>query len=360
MPGLTFNQNFVPGWNAIYANLITKVGKTIITANRYTSPFSQMLQDMEVGQYVEDIHINPGAAMLQDTITNSDIFTDYIDDIATAIYEVDVDLVFPSTYTEYVIRTSFSVLENVSELISALTANIRTTLEYWRNNLVKQMLYNAYQYGMMSAVTVPDPRTSAENSGKFAIALNTLIDDFRTEINPRNVIYNNQIGITPAARRQTIATDIPYVVIFNEYIREAEFLNTMNLAWIEKFRSGNNNQDWQDKLIKLNLEDFPTSIPPTNRSAVSGNDKSAKDVNFFEMPTDKDGDPLFDNTPKGGTQICAFVIEPEAIKLFTQLSVQTAWLNPATLRNTNREIYRGIMQLGAFNKICAVTTTPSP
>jgi hypothetical protein len=352
---MVFNQNFVPGWNSIYSNLIMKVSKTIITANIFQSPFSQMVQSMETGNYVEDIHINPGAILLQDTITNSDIFTNYHDDIVTAVYKTNVDLVYPSTYKEYVVRTSFTLIQNVSELINALTANIRTTLEWHRNNLVKQMLYNGYQYGMISAVTIGDPRLSRENSGKLAVTLNTLLDDFRTEINPRYVIYNNQTGVAAADYRQTICSDFPYTIIFNEFIRDTEFLNALNLGLVEKFRSGNSNMDWETRLIKLNLDDFPKSIPPTNRSAVTGQNVKATDVNFYEMPKDKTGANVFSGTPKGGDTIVGFVIDPQAIKLWTQLQINTAWLNPATLANTNREIYRGIMELGAFNKICAVT-----
>jgi hypothetical protein len=352
---MVFNQNWVPGWNAIYSNLLMKVSKTIITANVYTSPFTSMVQDMETGQYVEDIHINPSQILLQDTITNSDIFTDYTDDLAVAIYEVGVDLVYPSTYTEYVVKTSFTLIDNVSELISALTANIRTTLEFHRNNLVKQMLFNAYKFGMISSKKIKDPRSSQQASGQFAVSLNTTVDDFRTEINPRNVIYNNQIGITPEKKRQTISTEHPYIIIFNEYIRDVEFMNALNLGMIEKFRSGNSNMDFQNRIITLNLDDFPTAIPPVNRSAVTGSNVSAKDINFYEMPTDNEGEPLFSGVPTGGKNVCAFIIDPQVIKLFTQLSITTAWLNPASLRNTNREIYRGIMNLGAFNKICAVT-----
>lgn len=352
---MQFNQNFVPGWNALYAALINKIAKTIITSNIYQSPFSQMVQTMECGQYVEDIHINPGQVLLFDTIANSDIFTDYTDDIATAIYEVGVDLTFPSSYTEYNVRTAFSLIENVSSLISALTANIRTTMEIWRNKLVKQMLYNGYQYGMISSIKIGDPRLSAENSGRFAVALNVAIDDFRTEVNPRNVIYNNQIGLAPAKYRQTISTEWPYVITFNEFVRDAEFSNALRLALIERFRDGNSNQDWQNRLIQLNLEDFPNSIPPKNRSEVTDKNVKADDINFYEMPTDKDGVALFSGTPTGGDTICGFVIDPQAIKLFTQLEIMTTWLNPATIVQTNREIYRGIMQLGAFNKIMAVT-----
>lgn len=352
---MQFNQNFVPGWNAIYANLITKVSKTIITANRFVSPWSAMLQTMEVGQYVEDIHIGLGHALLQDTIVNSDIFTDYVDDIAVSNYVVDVDLVFASTYREHVVSTSFTITQNVSELISALTANIRTTLEYWRSKLVKQMLYNGVHYGMIQCHKITDPTTSQQASGQFAVKLNTLIDDFRTELNTRNTIYNMRVGLSPDDHRHTICNQFPYVIIFNEYIRDMEFMNAVNLAWIEKFRSGNNNMDWQNRIINLNLADFPTSIPATNRSAVTGTNVPANDINFFEMPEDKDGDPEFSGVIQDGAKICAYIIDPEAFKLYTQLSIKTAWLNPATLNNTNREIYRGIMQLGAFNKICAIT-----
>lgn len=352
---VTFNQNFVPGWNDLYANIVKKVGKTIITANRYQSPFSQMIQNMEVGEYIEDIHINPGKVLLFDTVINSDILTNYTDDIATAVYSVNVDLTFPSTYSEYCVRPSFTLLANVSELLSALTANIRTTLEYRRNELVKQMLYNCYQFGMMSSVEIDNPTSSRDASGQYAVALNNLIDDFRTEINTRNICYNNQIGITEAQKRRTIATDFPYIVTFNQYIRDVEFLQALNLGLVEKFRSGNSNMDWQSRIINLNLDDFPKSIPATNRSDVTGDNVSADNINFYEMPKDKDGTDLFSGTPTGKPNVAAFVIDPAAIKLFTQLEVSTTFLNAATLNHTNREIYRGIMEIGAFAKICAVT-----
>jgi len=354
---LSINQNFIPGWNAIYQNLINKVAKSIIQHNEFSSPFSQMLQDMEVGQYVEDIHINPGHVMLHDTMTNSDILTDYIDDIATSVYEVNVDLVFPSTYKEYVVRTAANFMENVTSLITAITRNIRTTLEFRRNELVKQMLFNGVKYGMIERIQIADPTANAVNAANFAIKLNTTLDDFRTEINPRNVIFNKQIGLTDDDYRMTIANETPYIIIFNEYIRYVEFVEALKLGLVSGFSSGNSNQDWQERLIFLNQQDFPNSIPTINRSEVTGQNVSAANVNFYEMPTDKDGNPIFEEIPDDEDfDIYGFVIEPSAIKLFTQLSIVTSWLNPATQAHTNREIYRGIMALGAFNKICAITS----
>lgn len=352
---ITFDQNFVPGWNTIYTSLIDKVAKTIITANEYTSPFSAMVQSMEVGNYVEDIHINPSTILLQDSVTSSAILQNHYDDVATAIYPVSVDLQYASTIRNYVVRTGFTLLENVSQFSSALTANIRTTLEYHRNNLVKQMLYNAYHFGMLSSIKVSDPRLNKDAAAEYAIGINKLIDSFRTEMNNRNIIYNNQIGIVDDEKRITIANQFPYVITFSEFIRYVEFNQALNLGLVERMRSGNTNQDWAERLITLDFEDFPTSIPPTNRSEVVGDNVSAKGINFFELPTDANGDPLFSNTPTGGDTICGFVIDPSAIKLFTQLQVITSFHNAATLDQTDREIYRGIMELGAFNKICAVT-----
>jgi len=350
-----FNQLFIPSWNAIYSNLINKIALSIINSNVYNSPFSQMLQNMETGNYIEEIHINPGSVMLNDTITNSDIFSDYTDDIVTSYHTVNVDLQFPSTYVEYVVRTGFSLINNVTALISALTANIRTTIEFWRNNLVKQMLYNAYQYGMISADTIANPLASAANSGRLAVTINNIIDDFRTELNTRNVIYNNQVGITNDEKRYTIGKEFPYVIIFNEFVRDVEFMNAINLGLIERFNSGNSNMDWQNRLIFLNRDDFPKAIPPINRSSVIGSNVSAENINFYEPPKKPDGTLIYSGTPLGGDTLIGFVIEPDVIKLVTQLDIMTAWLNPATLKNTNRAIYRTIMDLSAFGKIRAIT-----
>lgn len=352
---ITFDQNFVPGWNTIYTSLIDKVSKTIITANEYTSPFSAFVQSMETGNFIEDIHINPGVALLQDTVTSSAILEAYIDDIAVSIYPVSVGLQFPSTVRNYVVRTGFTLLENVSEFISSLTANIRTTLEFYRNNLVKQMFYNAYQYGMLSSVLISDPRLNAEAAGEFAIAINTVIDDFRTEMTKNYVIYNNQVGIAETDKRITISNQFPFVITFNNFIRFVEFNQALNLGLVERMRSGNTNQDWSERIIRLDFNNFPNSIPPINMSDVVGDNVPATDINFFEMPVDIDGNPLFSNTPTGGDTICALVVDPDAIKLYTQLQIQTSFHNAANLDQTEREIYRGVMELGAFNKICAIT-----
>lgn len=359
-----FNQNFVPGWNTIYPALLKKVNSTIISANQYTSPFSQMLQNMEVGEYVEDIHLNPGHALLQDTIQNSDILRDYYDDLATVYYGVNLDLVFPSTYKEYVVRTSATILENASALISAINANRRVTSEYWRTNLVKQMLFNGYQYGMISPIALDEnPLDSPDAAGKFIVALNSSIDDMHTEMNDRYVIYNNRLAVQNGTdnARISIATDWPYVIIFNNYLRYPELNRSIDLGLIERFRSGNSNQDGLQKIIRLNKDDFPSSIPPLDRDNVQGDNVSATGVNFYTMPRDVNDDPEFSGAPLDGPgrEICAIIVDPSVIKLFTQLEIETQFLNTATLANTNRNIYRGIMELGAFGKIAVITAPPA-
>lgn len=352
---MVFNQQFVPNWNEIYQNLINKISITLIHANIYQSPFTRMLQRLETGDTVEDMHINPSQALVFDTVENSDILNDYYDDIATAYYRVNIDITYNSTYREYVVREGMSLLENVSALISALTANLRVTSEFYRTNMVKQMLYNAYQYGMLSSQLISDPRLSQRTSGKFAIALNSSIDDLWTEINPRNIIYNNQVNITENDMRYTIGKEFPYIIIFNEFVRDVEFENAINLALIERFRTGDSNQDWASRLIRLSLEDWPTGIPQVDRPDVTGSNVPATGVNWYPMPKDAAGNDLFTGVPTGGNTILAIIFEPDALKLFTQLSVQTTWLNPATIKTTNREIYRGIMELGAFAKIKVIT-----
>jgi hypothetical protein len=352
---MQINQGFVPGWNQIYSSLSKKVAHVIITANLYTSEFSAMVQNMEVGNYVEDTHINPGAVLLQRTIINSDIFTDYYDDLATAVYSTNIDLVFPSTYQENVVRQSFSLMQNVSELITALTANIRTSLEYRRNELVKQLLYNYWQYGLISCEAVDYDPAVPESSANVAIKINTIVKDFRTELNPRYTPYNNQIAVQNGelGERLTVLSDLPYIITFNDIVTSVKFLEAERLT-VGTFVDGEDNQEFLRRNIRLNRLDFPTEIPPTGRSTVTGDNVSAVDINFFEMPTDENGNDLFQGSPFIDGLLTAFVLDPLAIKLFTHWSIMTAWLNPATGRHTNREIYEGIMELGAFNKIVAI------
>lgn len=350
---MVFNQNFVLSWNTIWSNLSRRIGEDMIMRAEYTSPFSEFVRQLELGNYVQESYINPAKIFLHDTVVNSDILTDHTDTILTTVHEVNVDLNIPSTYKEYIARTSFNFWDNVNNLVASLVANLRVTSEIAKNNIVKQMLFNAWNYGMLDTTVVPDPRTDADASARYVIALNTLIDDFLVEANTRNMIYNNQTAVTTKA--VGIGTNVPYVIMFNEFLRTVEVLNALEMVFGRyKETSGDENQDYARRLIRLNYADFPTSIPATNRSAVTGTNVPYDDVNFFEEPVTSAGTPLFSGAPLAGTKPIGFVLEPGALVLRSQLEMQTNFTNPATLATTNRLILRMIASLSGFDKIACV------
>lgn len=347
---MVFNQNFVLSWNTIWSNLSRRIGEDMIMRAEYTSPFSEFVRQLELGNYVQESYINPAQIFLHDTVVNSDILTDHTDTILTTVHEVNVDLNIPSTYKEYIARTSFNFWDNVNNLVASLVANLRVTSEIAKNNIVKQMLFNAWQYGMIDTKVVADPRLSDQNSALYVIALNTMIDDFLTEANTRNMIYNNQTAVTTKA--VGIGTNIPYVIMFNEFLRTVEVLNALEMVFGRyKETSGNENQDYARRLIRLTYDDFPSSIPSTDRSAVTGTNVPYNDINFFEEPKTTAGVSLFKGSPLAGAHPIGYVLEPGALVMRSQLEVQTNFTNPATLATTNRLILRMIVSLSGFDKI---------
>lgn len=350
---MVFNQNFVLSWNTIWSNLCRRIGEDVIMRAQYRSPFSEFVRQLELGNYVQETYINPAKIFLHDTVVNSDILTDHTDTILTSVHEVNVDLNIPSTYKEFIARTSFNFWDNVNNLVASLVANLRSTAEIAKNKIVKQMFYNAYAYGMIDTILVDDPLASVENSQQYIIKINTLIDDILTEANSRNMIYNNQLSVTtPDERAIGIGQNVPYVIMFNDYIRSVEVLNAIEMVFGRyKADTGNENVDFARRLIRLNLLDFPTAIPATNRSAVTGTNVPYDDINFFEPPLDETGAPIFSGTPKAGTKPVAFVLEPDAIIMRSQLEMQTNFTNPATLATTNRLILRLMVSLSGFEKI---------
>lgn len=350
---MVFNQNFILSWNTIWTNLSRRIGEDMIMRAEYTSPFSEFVRQLELGNYVQESYINPAKIFLHDTVINSDILTDHSDTILTSVHEVNVDLNIPSTYKEYVARTSASFWDNVNNLVASLVANLRVTSEIAKNNIVKQMLYNAWSYGMIDTKVVNDPRLSDEDSARYVIALNTMIDDILTEANTRYMIYNNQTSITlPSQKAVGIGQTVPYVIMFNEFIRTVEVLNALEMVF-GRYRetTSNENQDYARRLIKLNYDDFPNSIPPTGRSSVVGTNVPYDNINFFEEPLDNTSNPIFSGTPLGGTSPIGFVLEPGALVLRSQLETQTNFTNPATLATTNRLILRMLVSLSGFEKI---------
>jgi len=352
---MVFNQNFSFSWNAMWSNLSRRIGEDIIKRAEFTSPFSEFIRQLELGNYVQESYITPASIMLHDTVSNSDILTNHTDSILTSIHEVNVDLNIPSTYKEFVVRTSFNLWDNVNSLVSSLVANLRVTLEIAKNDIVKQMLYNGWKYGMIDTVLVDDPRLSDQNSERYVIAISSMIDDFITEPNTRNMIYNNQIGVSQNNAVRGIATQVPYVIMFNEFLRTVEVLNAVQMVFGRyKETSGNSNQDYARRLIRLTWRDFPQSLPNINRSAVTGTNViyNPDTINFFEMPYDTlTNSPLFKGSPQSGNSPIAFVFEPSAIIMKTQLDIQTNFTNSATLATTNRIIARMIISLSGFDKI---------
>lgn len=351
---LVFNQMFIPSWNTVWSNLVRRIGEDDIKRTEYTNPWSEFVRQLQLGNYVQETYINPAKILLHDTVTNSDILTDHHDTLLTTIHEVNVDLNIPSTYKEYVARTSFSFWDNVTNLISSLVANLRVTYEIATNEIVKQMLYNSWAYGMIDTVLLPEnPAISNEASERYVIAIHTMIDDMLTEPNSRYMVYNNQLNAEELAIGR--ATEIPFVIMFNRYLRTVEMLNAIELVF-GRYRdtSGNDNQDYARRLIRLNENDFPNSIPPTPRSQVVGQNVTWDDVNFFEPPMDLSGAvpaPIFPMEPQAGTRPIAFVLEPGALIMRTQLEVTTGFTNSATLSHTNRLIVRMVISVSGYDKI---------
>lgn len=353
---MVFNQNFQLSWNAIWRNLSTRIGEDIIKKVEYVSPFSKFISNMENGNYVQESFINKATVYLQDTVNNQAILTDYNDTVLTSIHGANVDLNIPTTSKEYVARTSYNFWENVSFFLMSLITNLKATQEIEKQKIVKQMLYNAWSYGMLDTYVVDDPTLSETNAKKYVSTLNALKDDFITEPNSRNMIYNNRLDIIndPNAEKLTnMAKEVPYVIMFNDNIRDIEITAALDLVF-GKFRTGNDNQDFSDRLIKLNELDFPKSIPPKNRSEVTGSNITTKDINFFENPITPDGKKIFSGVPKAGTRPIAFILEIDSLIMRSTLDVQTEFTNQATLSKTSRQISRLIMSLSGFEKICCI------
>jgi len=351
---MTFDQLFVAGWNPTWNNLTMRIGEESIKRVNFTSPFSQFMQEMTVGNYLQETYINPAKVFLHETITNTHMLENITDEVFTTIHSVNIDLNIASTYKEPDVRLSFNFFDNVNLLITSFVANLQVTAEITKMNLVKQMLYNYWAYGMIDSALTTDPRLGVPESEAFLTDLLVKRDDFGVEPNTRGVIYNNRLDTTTDI--VSMGTKNPWTIMFTDYLRGIEVRNTISLHWGD-FRSGNTNQDYATRLIMLNSLDFPNAIPPNPRSEVVGqNVEFSPDINFFEIPTDAEGEPLYPNEPQAGTRPVAFIIDDSSFLFRTQLNATTNFQNPGTLATTNRLILRLMMSVSGFEKITALAT----
>lgn len=307
----------------LWTNLIWRIGKDILKNTVFTTPIGRFVQNMDTGGDIQEVFINLKDVIDRNTLSNSDLFTMFPDDIKAAWHRINKQWAIPTSYREAEIRKVVVNWDTLTTYVGTIVANLPNSFEFALHNHFKNMLFDYYDSGMMEAVLIPV-------GGDLVPILNNIIDDFRTEPNTRYTSYNITTA-PPAEPAITICRNTPLLIAFNDVIRTTEFQHALELHFGRQFDTGNSNQDYARNIIMLNRTDFP-------------NTRSADFV----------PNPLYSNAPRQTGRIEGFLLDTNTIFLYSQFNLMLSFLNVMTL-NVQQVLHTDLlMSLSPFSKMTAL------
>ena len=314
---------YVPSASLLWGNLIRRIGLDILKSTNFKSQFGPFVQQLDTGADVMETFINLKKEINRNSLSNSDLFTMFPDDIKTSVHTVNREWVFVTDYRDAEIRKVVATWDTLTNFVQTIIKNLSNSFEFSYQNHVKQLFFDYWYNGCLDSEVVTDPRTSSIAAGEFVAKLNTLVTKFVTEPSKNNIIYNNLLVSDP---KPVIGRceNVPLIVTFNEMIRPTEMQTALSLHFGQLFVSGNSNQDFMKNLIKLELDLFPNTKVETI--------------------------PNFKGTPLAGKTPIAFVFDPAIFQFYTQFTILLDFINAVTM-NTKQTLHTDlVLSLSPFEK----------
>jgi hypothetical protein len=312
---ITPERPYVPAQSRLWGALIWRIGLDILRSTKFTSNFARFISKLETGGDVHETFINLKDSIDRNSLSNSDLFTMFVDDIQASFHRINNEEVFVTDYREAEIRKVVQNWDTLTNKVGAIVANLRNSFENWFEDRIYQMLFDYYKMGALSASSVADPILSKENSSLFIARLNELTKDFTGKPSVRHTMANNVLGgnPNPAITRSEVR---PVIVTFQDTMANAEMINALELHFGRSFKSGNDNQDFMQDLIIINRHDF---------DFINGDENNPREVLETRLAT------VFGGNPMAIGKIQAFVMSQEAFQLYVQFELMLDFMNIITL-----------------------------
>jgi hypothetical protein len=365
-------NNYEVRQSIIWVNLIWRIGEVLLERATFNSPFQRFIKQMPVGGDIQEIFINYKPGLFRSTLQNSDLFTDFIDDVKTAYHRMNWDKVFPTTYRDDHGRLVFHDWDTLTNFITAVVANLQLRYQVDFNEANKQSLTNLIMTGQIESIVTPritdnEGNTIEQGLSDYVVRLLTISDDFMTEPSPRNIGANLSTNTTSPVLN--ICPQIPLILLFNDELRMTELYKALELHFGMNFLSGNSNQDFMRNIIRLNKLDWPLDVVPL--SPVFAQDPQAEAITngYANAPTSinwneyrEDGGFFSNLIPSAYrnsigvdmTRLRAIIIDPEALILRKKFDIQLTFQNIITLAITQAFHTDMTISFSPFKKAVAI------
>lgn len=145
-----------------FIGLLKKVVYTAVYSKTFNNPLASLEGDrMPLGQFIEDVYVNPAKARGFDVNDFAGLLQKYEAQVATQYLTVNSDLQYPVTITREKIRNAFTSWDNLESLITGLVNSLYNGAYITRYNQAKGLPLAAFQGGAIKYEVITNPTTEA-------------------------------------------------------------------------------------------------------------------------------------------------------------------------------------------------------
>lgn len=155
-----FINAYQPRQNQFLSSLVNRIGLVIISSKAYSNPWNWVKRGtLDYGEAIEDIYVNLAKVedFKPDQTTNNtlaDLFGTRKPDVMAAFHQMNFQKKYPVTVSEDQLRTAFTSMEGVNNLIDYIVQSLYTAFEYDEFIIYEYMLGRLALEGKIKAIKI--------------------------------------------------------------------------------------------------------------------------------------------------------------------------------------------------------------
>ena len=145
-----------------FIGLLKKVVYTAVYSKTFNNPLAELEGErMPLGQFIEDVYINPAKARGFDVNDFAGLLQKYEAQVATQYLSVNSDLQYCVTITREKVRNAFTSWANLESLISGMVNSLYNGAYITRYNQAKGLALAAFEGNAVKYEVITNPTTEA-------------------------------------------------------------------------------------------------------------------------------------------------------------------------------------------------------
>ena len=156
-----FINAYQPRQNQFLSALVNRIGMVLMASKAYSNPWAFVKRgQLDVGEAIEEIYVNLAkieqfGAGNSTNETLADLFGTRKPDVQAAFHQMNFQKKYPVTVSEDQLRTAFTSMSGVVDLISYIVQSLYTAFEYDEFLVYKFMLYRLALDGKLYVEKIP-------------------------------------------------------------------------------------------------------------------------------------------------------------------------------------------------------------